>query len=295
MTPEQFAARFEELRSIFEDFLPATLDLLPPGRMRDAAAHVLLGGGKRLRPVLCLAAARIFPRTDASSRRHAALHAAAALEWMHTYSLVHDDLPALDDDDWRRGRPTLHKLYDEATAILAADALHAGAFELASRANLPPGRRLMLLRSLSRASLDMVQGQAVDTLPAARPDIMDEAALFSMIDGKTGAMMAASLEMGAVAGGASNLLPWRRFGLLLGRCFQIRDDQLDVSGTLEELGKTPGKDARQDKRSAPAVLGERLGETLRLLHEQALQAAGGLPWAADFFRHAATMAIQRTK
>jgi geranylgeranyl diphosphate synthase type II len=292
MTREEFAAQFENLRRLFEEFLPSTLEILPQSRLQDAVSHVLLGGGKRLRPVLCLAAARVSPR--ASMRRTAALHAAAALEWMHTYSLVHDDLPALDNDDWRRGRPTLHKLYDEATAILAGDALHAGAFVLAGRAHLP-GQRRGVAAVACTGVFGMVQGQAVDTLPAARPEIMTSETLFSMIDGKTGAMMAVCMEMGAIAGGVTDTTFWRRYGLLLGRCFQIRDDQLDVSGTLQELGKTPGKDAAQKKSSAVAVLGPAVGEILRSLYEETCRAADALPWESEFFRHVAALAVQRTK
>lgn len=295
MTPEAFESRFGELKRLFEDFLPSTLAIVPPGRLREAMEHVLLGGGKRLRAVLCLAAARVIPGRCAPGRLDAALHAAAALEWMHAYSLVHDDLPALDDDDWRRGRPTLHRLYDEATAILAGDALHAGAFVLAGRVGLPSARSLAIGQALARASLDMVQGQVIDTLPSARPAAVTSQELFAMIDGKTGALMAAALEMGAIAGKAADTGPWRRYGLLLGRCFQIRDDQLDVSGTLQELGKTPGKDAAQSKCSAVSVLGAGTGETLRQLHEETCRAAGELPWAADFFRHAADLAVRRTK
>lgn len=295
MTNDEFVARFAKLKQIFEDFLPHTLDILPPGRLRDAVAYALFGGGKRLRPVLCLAASRILSHEPVQVQHNAALYAASALEWMHTYSLVHDDLPALDNDDWRRGRATLHKLYDEATAILVGDALHAGAFVLASQARLSLQQLTTLTKILSQASLNMVQGQVVDTLPAARPAIMTPEALFAMIDGKTGAMMATSVEMGAVIGGATNTEVWRRYGLLLGRCFQMRDDQLDVSGTLQELGKTPGKDAAQSKCSAVAVFGIETEETLRQLHAETCQVANDLPWESDFFRHVVSLAVHRTK
>ncbi|PKN47967.1 MAG: hypothetical protein CVU59_00760, partial [Deltaproteobacteria bacterium HGW-Deltaproteobacteria-17] len=181
---------YAALAARFERFLPATLDRIPPGLLREALAHVLLGGGKRFRPVLCLAAAGADPGAPPEEDgRDPALFAAAALEWMHTYSLVHDDLPALDDDDWRRGRPTLHRKYDEATAILAGDALHAGALVLAAGAPCGSEPRAALCRLLAGASLAMVHGQVLDTIPhamtgGASPSGPTVEGILEMIDGK---------------------------------------------------------------------------------------------------------------
>lgn len=272
-----FAETYAALAARFEGHLPSTLELLPEGLLREAVSHVLLGGGKRLRPVLCLAAAGIDP-FDPGTAPHesAALAAAAALEWMHTYSLVHDDLPALDDDDWRRGRPTLHRKYDEATAILAGDALHAGAFALAAGAPCDDARRSALCGILGRASVAMVQGQALDTLPASTQGEPTVEAILETIDGKTGAMIAAALAMGAVTAGTASP-EWTAFGRLLGRMFQVRDDLLDVTGSLSELGKTPGKDAAQRKVNLVSLLGpERAHDFLEAGRTEALALVGRL-------------------
>ncbi|PKN27851.1 MAG: hypothetical protein CVU65_01170 [Deltaproteobacteria bacterium HGW-Deltaproteobacteria-22] len=293
---------YAALAARFERFLPATLERIPPGLLREAVAHVLLGGGKRFRPVLCLAAAGIDPGAPPEDDgREPALFAAAALEWMHTYSLVHDDLPALDDDDWRRGRPTLHKKYGEATAILAGDALHAGALVLAAGAPCGSEQRAGLCALLAGASLAMVQGQMLDTIPLAMkggtagdagPSVEG---ILEMIDGKTGAMIATSLRMGAVLAGTGNHPGWPAFGRLLGRCFQLRDDLLDVTGSLPELGKTPGKDARQDKSNLVSLTG--VGDATAMLDQlrsQAYLVTDTLPGDRAFFRALVAYVVDRT-
>lgn len=272
--PETYAA----LAARFEEHLPSTLGLLPDGLLREAVTHVLLGGGKRLRPVLCLVAAGIDPFAPVPAPHEpAALAAAAALEWMHTYSLVHDDLPALDDDDWRRGRPTLHRKYDEATAILAGDALHAGAFALAAGAPGDSAMKAALCSLLGLASVAMVQGQALDTLPAAGPGEPSVESILVTIDGKTGAMIAAALSMGAVTA-RSATADWETFGRLLGRMFQVKDDLLDRTGSLAALGKTPGKDDAQRKVNLVTLRGpEGAEDFLEARRREAAELAGRLP------------------
>ncbi len=289
-----FRETYAGLAARFERHLPGTLERIPAGLPREAVAHVLLGGGKRFRPVLCLAAAGVDPG-DGGRDDGPEWSAAAALEWMHTYSLVHDDLPALDDDDWRRGRPTLHKKFDEATAILAGDVLHAGALALAADAPCDPLRRASLCSLLASASCAMVQGQMLDTVPAAAPAKPSVEDILAMIDGKTGAMIAVSLRMGAVLAGTGDDPGWRDFGLALGRCFQIRDDLLDVSGSLPELGKTPGKDAAQHKRNLVTLLGvPGAQELLDRQRGEALRILDGLPAERGFFRELVVFVAERS-
>ena len=292
--PETYAA----LAARVERHLPSTLALVPDGLLREAVAHVLLAGGKRFRPVLCLVAAGVDPfadpvDTEAAAIQAAALHAAAALEWMHTYSLVHDDLPALDDDDWRRGRATLHRKYDEATAILAGDVLHAGALALAAGAPCGDGQRADLCAILAGASVAMVQGQVLDTLPAAAPDTPGLGFVLATIDGKTGAMIRAALEMGACVAG-TRAANWAAFGRVLGRLFQVSDDLLDVTGTLAGLGKTPGKDAASRKVNLVTLLGtEGARDFLEACRDEARALAASLPADPDLLRALADFVADR--
>jgi len=287
--PESYAALVQR----FERHLPSTLAILPDGLLRDAVAHVLLGGGKRFRPVLCLVAAGVDPFATPPAHEPAALHAAAALEWMHTYSLVHDDLPALDDDDWRRGRATLHRKYDEATAILAGDVLHAGALALATGAPCGDGQRADLCAILAGASVAMVQGQVLDTLPAAAPDTPGLGFVLATIDGKTGAMIQAALEMGACVAG-TRAANWAAFGRVLGRLFQVSDDLLDVTGTLAVLGKTPGKDAASRKVNLVALLGvDGARDFLEACRDEARALSNDLPADPDLLRALADFVADR--
>ena len=279
-----FLENYRRLAAMVDRELPDTLRILPPGFLHKAVGHVLLGGGKRFRAVLCLATAHPKATSGDETIPFQHVQVACALEWLHAYSLVHDDLPALDNDDWRRGKPTLHRQYDEATAILAGDALHAGAFVLPGTLGLMPDNAFGILNALAQASLDMACGQVEDTLEAAG-GLTGHKEVLEMIDGKTGALLRASLVIGAVLAGTQNAGDWETFARLLGRCFQIRDDLLDVSGTFEQLGKTPGKDARQHKGRLLEFLGEE--KTRRLLadfREQALAMVPALPVDPDFFR-----------
>ena len=224
----------------------------------EAMAYSLKAGGKRIRPVLCMLAAE-----SVGAQALDALSCAIALEYVHTYSLIHDDLPAMDDDDLRRGKPTCHVVYGEGQAILAGDGLLTEAFTLlASDETLPPSRRVDALRVLGEAAgwQGMAGGQSLDLegeLVTRRGQPVDLAQLQVIHRLKTGALLRASLEMGAVAGSASReqRLALREAGEALGLAFQIRDDILDATSTAEEMGKRVGKDEGRGKITYPLLLG----------------------------------------
>ena len=223
-----------------------------PQRLHQAMRYAALGGGKRMRPLLVRAAGHLF---DADP---ALLDApATAVELIHAYSLVHDDLPAMDDDDLRRGRPTTHVAFDEATAILAGDALQTRAFEVLAEAPLPAAMALACLRTLATASgaAGMCGGQALDIDATGRQQALAE--LQRMHALKTGALIRAAVRMGALCGGADDiqLAALDRYAAALGLAFQVRDDILDIEASSEQLGKTAGKDVAQDKSTFPALLG----------------------------------------
>ena len=226
----------DELRALAEGFLDRLALSQDLGRMQEALRYSLLGGGKRIRPVLCLATGEALGR-DAEEL----LPAACALELVHTFSLVHDDLPALDDDDLRRGQPSAHVAFGEAVAILSGDALLAEAFRLVLR--YPTSAPA---RELAEATLGMIGGQYVDITTVADLDGDDLAALHRLKTGKLlGACVGCALQVAAVPAAAQPA--WRSFGDEVGLLFQIVDDILDATGTAEELGKTPGKDEAAGK------------------------------------------------
>ncbi len=252
----------KDVETALERYLPVAGD---PSRLHEAMRYSAMQGGKRVRPALCLLAAEAVG--GALSR---ALPAACALEMIHVYSLVHDDLPAMDDDDLRRGKPTNHKVFGEATAILVGDALQAHAFETIGKAyHDDPALGLDLVRLLAEAAgaTGMVHGQALDMAGApsrgeaprmaALP--RTEAALEDLHRRKTGALLRASVLMGARAGGERMTGPrWEAldgYARAVGLCFQVMDDVLDCTATTEELGKTAGKDVAQDKLTYVALLG----------------------------------------
>lgn len=240
-----------------------------PRRLHAAMRHTVLGGGKRMRPLLVYASGTLFDADEA------VLDApAAAVELIHAYSLVHDDLPAMDDDDLRRGRPTVHIAFDEATAILAGDALQTRAFEILAGADAPARLRVDWLRTLADASGagGMCGGQALDIDATGRLQTLDE--LQRMHALKTGALIRAAVRLGALGGGASEdeLAHLDTFATALGLAFQVRDDILDVESSSEKLGKTAGKDQAQAKSTYPALLGmpgakAKLGELADAMHE----------------------------
>ena len=222
----------------------------------EAMEYSLLAGGKRIRPALCLNAARLFGLADDKS-----LPFAGALECIHTYSLIHDDLPAMDDDDLRRGKASNHKAFGEAAAILAGDALLTDAFGLmasCTELGVPADRvvRAMALAAGAAGSLGMVGGQYLDMLYTAKKDVSLEQ-VASMQAMKTGAMIRLACESGAVLAGAGedDIKAMRVYGQAIGASFQITDDILDETGTEEELGKPVGSDAALAKNTYPSLLG----------------------------------------
>lgn len=223
-------------------------------RLDDAMRYSVLGGGKRIRPALCLAAAQAL-----GSGQVAATIPACALELMHAYSLVHDDLPAMDDDDLRRGRPTVHIAFDEASAILAGDALQTLAFALLSEApELSDHQRITMIKTLAKASghQGMVGGQAIDLESVGQHLTIDQ--LESMHRHKTGALIEASVRLGALTADAvseQQLSALARFASALGLAFQVQDDLLDIEGDTEVIGKRQGSDAAREKPTYPSLLG----------------------------------------
>jgi farnesyl diphosphate synthase len=251
MLPEaRLRAWAERSEAVLSRLLPDPA--LEPARLHAAMRYASLGGGKRMRPLLVYASGFACGAGD-----DALDHAAAAVELIHAYSLVHDDLPAMDDDSLRRGRPTVHVAFDEASAILAGDALQTLAFDVLTQAPLDASIRIELLATLARASgaAGMCGGQALDLAVTGGEQSLDQ--LKRMHALKTGALIRASVRMGALCASADTRLvaTLDEFASALGLAFQIRDDLLDVEGSAAELGKTPGKDAEQGKPTYPALLG----------------------------------------
>ncbi len=231
-------------------------EIVRPARLVAAMRHAALGGGKRLRPFLLIECAALFGATGPG-----VLRAACALEMVHCYSLVHDDLPAMDDDDLRRGRPTVHKAYDEATAILAGDALLTYAFDIMGDAptHKDPAVRAALVVALARASGlgGMAGGQMLDLEAEKASEPHTRAAIETLQAMKTGALIRFAAEAGAILGGA-NADQYRavvEYGRALGAAFQIADDILDAEGDAEKLGKAAAKDAGRNKATLVATLG----------------------------------------
>jgi geranylgeranyl pyrophosphate synthase len=260
----------EEARARVEAALERYLPLAPacPPLLAEALRYSVLAGGKRLRPLLVLAAADAVAPPERRPEAHAvALPAACAVELLHTYSLIHDDLPAMDNDTLRRGRPTLHVVHGDGIAILAGDALQAEAFALLARepAAADPALATRKLRALSlmagaAGATGMVGGQAIDLQAAGQAGArltLDADSLRAMHARKTGALIRAAAMMGAVMGGAADPVvdAVGRWASEIGLAFQIVDDILDVEGSADDLGKTAGKDAAGDKPTYPSLFG----------------------------------------
>jgi geranylgeranyl diphosphate synthase type II len=252
-----------------------------PSRVHAAIRWSLFAGGKRFRPALLLATGQTFGAAPDDL-----LRTACALEMIHTYSLIHDDLPAMDDDDLRRGRPTCHVKFDEATAILAGDALQTLAFQTISEDDrLPPALRVQLVSEIARASgtpEGMVAGQAHDLDAESRQVTSGE--MERIHHRKTGALIRAAARCGAVIAGANQdeLNAITNYANNLGLLFQITDDLLDVTATAEDLGKTPGKDARSRKATYPALYGmEASHAQLTVVHRAAAKALENLSRPAE--------------
>lgn len=249
---DYLAARQREIDAALDRWVPP--ETVPPETIHRAMRYSLFAGGKRIRPILCVAAAEAV-----SEQPRGVENAACALELIHTYSLIHDDLPALDNDDLRRGRPTSHKVFGEAIAILAGDALLTLAFEVLARMDgVDAERRIRLSLELASAAGTvggMIAGQVHDLEGEGRDPTAE--LLERIHRAKTGALLRASLRIGAIyaGAGAAELEALTRFGEHIGLAFQIVDDLLDVEQTSEALGKTAGKDAAQHKITFPAVYG----------------------------------------
>src|SRR5712664_3589670 len=248
-------AFFEEDRAAVDAALGRLMpgeDAQPPSIHR-AMRYSVQAGGKRVRPILCLESARIF-----TAEVNPVLPVACALELIHTYSLIHDDLPALDNDDLRRGKPTCHKKFGEAAAILAGDALLTLAFETLANAAIDPARRVAILSHVAASAgtvNGMVGGQVADLEAEGRA--IQPADLEYIHRSKTAAMIRASVVSGAIGGGADdeNVARLKRFGEAIGWAFQVVDDILDVEESSAALGKTAGKDAAQQKATYPSLYG----------------------------------------
>lgn len=265
----------------------------PERRVHDAMRYATLGGGKRLRPFLVLQSAALFNVSP-----QAALRVACAIEMVHCYSLIHDDLPCMDDDDLRRGRPTCHRQFDEATALLAGDGLQSRAFEvLAAEATHPdPQVRCQLVWELAHAAggMGMVGGQMVDLQAADLT--MDVAAITRLQQMKTGRLIGFSCEAGAIlAKAAPNLRQaLKNYAHDLGLAFQIADDLLDVEGDVEQVGKRVGKDADAGKATFVSLLGaERARAQARLLADQACAHLDPFGQKADLLRDTARFVVER--
>ena len=277
-----FSTKFSALLARTETALAALVPALPvpgsppgPARIHEAMRYSLQAGGKRLRPVLALAAAGL----GGEDRVEEALPAAVALECVHTYSLIHDDLPCMDDDDLRRGRPTCHRAFDEATALLAGDALLTQAFVILGEAYAArPVLATALLRELAGAAggRRLVGGQMQDLLFERRAADATADDLEFIHLNKTAAMLEASLVCGGLAGGlgAADLETLRRAGRHLGLAFQIVDDVLDATADTSALGKTAGKDARAGKATYVSIHG--LDAARRLAAEETARAVAAL-------------------
>lgn len=264
-------------------------------RLYDAMRHAAIGGGKRLRPLLVFATARLFDVPAESAGR-----AAVALEAIHVYSLIHDDLPAMDDDDLRHGRPTIHKAFDEATAVLAGDSLHALAFEiLADPATHPDGNvRAELVADLARAAgpSGMAGGQAMDL--AADGGGFDLGTVTRLQQLKTGALIAAAVEAGAILGRVArdDRTHLRGYAHDLGLAFQIVDDLMDVEGDEEAAGKKLRKDEGQGKETFVSLLGlDRARAQSRMLVDQAIEHLARYGTEADLLRAIARFVIERDR
>ena len=245
------ASRQKKIDHALDRYLPK--ESVKPATIHKAMRYSLFAGGKRLRPILCLAAAEAC-----GGKIDSALPLACALECIHTYSLVHDDLPSMDNDDFRRGRPTCHKVFGDGIAVLAGDALLTIAFEIVSRAK-PTSRYDMsiLLREFAVAagSQKLIAGQVADLEAEGRK--IDMAGLRYIHQNKTAAILTTSVRLGAMSAnaGSQQLAAITKFGRALGLAFQIIDDILDVTQTSEKLGKSAGKDVAAKKATYPAVIG----------------------------------------
>lgn len=269
--PDFFESDRAEIEAALARLLPAATTT--PASIHRAMRYSVFAGGKRVRPILCLEAARIFDPEAA-----AAVPVGCAIEFLHTYSLIHDDLPALDNDDLRRGQPTCHKQFGEATAILAGDALLTLAFQTLAEAPVGAARRVAIIAEVAKAAgtvNGMVGGQVADLEAERKP--VEPQTLEYIHRSKTAALIRASVVAGALSAGAGSddVERLRRFGEDIGWAFQVVDDVLDVEESSAALGKTAGKDITQQKATYPALYGvERSQAFARELANRAMSELG---------------------
>ena len=279
-------AQFDRLLGLPED---------PRRRLYEAMRHAAIGGGKRMRPLLVAAASDLF-----NVDRRAAIRVGTAVEAIHVYSLIHDDMPCMDDDDMRRGKPTVHRAYDEATAVLAGDSLHALAFELLADEGTHPDPfvRIELVAELAKSSgpAGMAGGQMMDLI--AETQQFDLPTVTRLQQLKTGALIAFCLEAGAIMGRVApeGRLPLRGYARDIGLAFQIADDLLDVEGDAETAGKAVGKDAAAGKATFVSLLGvDRARQQAGMLVEQAISHLAGFGAEADLLRAIARFVVDRDR
>lgn len=289
--PAAMARVARSVEDALESLIPAVEEA--EGRLIEAMRYATLGGGKRLRAFLVMETAALFAVSETCAAR-----VAASVEMLHAYSLVHDDLPAMDDDDLRRGKPSCHKAFDEATAILAGDALQTRAFEVLAEPDThsDPAARAELVMALAHAAgaRGMAGGQMIDML--AEGKTLDGPAVTRLQALKTGRLIQFSAEAGAILGRAPahqrHLIA--AYGRDLGAAFQIADDILDIESSAEEMGKTAGKDAAQGKATMVAVLGlERARAQAAMLSKQAAGHLDGFGPRARHLRDLAAFVVER--
>jgi len=297
-SPEALSVRIGDYQQRAEQVLDRYLTLADPGtpRLLQAMRYSVLGGGKRLRPIL------VYCAGEALGAPLCALDApAAAVELIHAYSLIHDDLPAMDDDDLRRGQPTCHKAFDEGTAILAGDALQALAFTVLAEDTSPgitPQSRLSSLRQLAHGigTSGMAGGQAIDLAAVGRQLTLTE--LEQMHRRKTGALITTSVLLGAYAANVppgEQLAALHRYGDELGLAFQIQDDILDVTGDVLAIGKQPGADAARAKPTYPSLLGLTQSRALAVAaRDRAIASLSGLGLHTDLLEGLAYFVVDRS-
>lgn len=282
-----------QLIGLVDKNLRAVIETMEVDALKQAVSYCVFSGGKRIRPVLCLRGCEAV-----GSAVDPAVPAACAIELIHTFSLVHDDLPAMDDDDLRRGRPTLHKHTSEAMAILAGDAMTALAFQLIAEQVNDPATAQQLTLELSTATNAMIAGQVYDTMGGQDASLEPIDQLRQTHRSKTGALLRASVRMGAIAGGTSNeqLEKLSAYADAIGLMFQAVDDLLDVTQSAEKMGKATGKDADQGKLTYPGLLGiDGTRAEIQKLLSQALDALAGFDAKADPLRDMANKLAMRDR
>jgi farnesyl diphosphate synthase len=292
---EEISRVQSEIDSVFDALLPVPDDT--SARLIEAMRYAAIGGGKRVRPLLVCSTAALF-----GVSRDAALRAGAAIEAIHVYSLIHDDLPCMDNDDLRHGKPTLHKAYDEATAVLAGDALHALAFEILAddATSEDPFTRSELILTLGQASgmSGMAGGQMMDMVADEEGVVYDLQAVTRLQQLKTGALLAAAVEMGAILGKVppQARMHLRAYARDIGLAFQIADDLLDVEGDIEKAGKALRKDQAQGKQTFVTLMGvDKAREQARALVDQAVLRLASYGSEADILRALARFIVERDR